>query len=79
MLIKALAAALIEVPECNVSFAGDTLIQYKRADIAVAVSIPGGLITPIVAGAEMKAVSAISSEMKDLAARAKDGKLQPAE
>ena len=79
MMIKALALALIEVPECNVSFAGDTLIKYSRADISVAVSIPGGLITPIVAGAEAKAISAISKEMVDLASRAKEGKLQPAE
>jgi pyruvate dehydrogenase E2 component (dihydrolipoamide acetyltransferase) len=79
LLIKALAAALIEVPECNVSFAGDNLIKYSRADISVAVSIPGGLITPIVADANGKTVSAIATEMKDLAARAKDGKLQPEE
>jgi pyruvate dehydrogenase E2 component (dihydrolipoamide acetyltransferase) len=79
MLIKALALALIEVPECNVSFAGDTLIKYHRADISVAVSIPGGLITPIVVGAESKSISAISKEMTDLAGRAKEGKLQPAE
>ena len=79
LLIKALAAALIEVPECNVSFAGDTLLKYSRADISVAVSIPGGLITPIVADANGKSVSAISTEMKDLAARAKEGKLQPHE
>ena len=79
MLIKALALALIEVPECNVSFAGDTLIKYSRADISVAVSIEGGLITPIVTGADTKAISAISKEMVDLASRAKEGKLQPAE
>ncbi len=79
LLIKALAQALIEVPTCNVSFAGDTLITYSRADISVAVSIPGGLITPIVVGAEAKSVSAISTEMKDLAARAKEGKLAPDE
>ena len=79
MLIKALGVALIEVPECNVSFAGDHLLKYSRADISVAVSIPGGLITPIVTGAEAKAISAIAAEMKDLAARAKEGKLQPAE
>jgi pyruvate dehydrogenase E2 component (dihydrolipoamide acetyltransferase) len=79
MLIKALALALVEVPECNVSFAGDTLIKYSRADISVAVSIPGGLITPIVVGADGKAISAISREMTDLAGRAKEGKLQPAE
>jgi pyruvate dehydrogenase E2 component (dihydrolipoamide acetyltransferase) len=79
LLIKALGAALIEVPECNVSFAGDQLIKYSRADISVAVSIPNGLITPIIAGADSKSVSAISTEMKDLAGRAKDGKLHPHE
>ncbi|MEQ7873345.1 pyruvate dehydrogenase complex dihydrolipoamide acetyltransferase [Sphingomonas sp. ASV193] len=77
LLIKALGVSLIEVPECNVSFGGDTLIQYKRADISVAVSIPNGLITPIVTGAEDKSLSKISNEMKELAAAAKDGKLQP--
>jgi pyruvate dehydrogenase E2 component (dihydrolipoamide acetyltransferase) len=79
MLIKALALSLIEVPECNVSFAGDTLIKYSRADISVAVSIPGGLITPIVTGADSMAISAISKAMHDLAGRAKEGKLQPNE
>jgi pyruvate dehydrogenase E2 component (dihydrolipoamide acetyltransferase) len=79
LLIKALAAALIEVPECNVSFAGDQLFKYSRADISVAVSIPGGLITPIVVGADGKSVSAIATEIHDLAARAKEGKLQPNE
>ena len=79
MLIKALALALNDVPECNVSFGGDQLIKYSRADISVAVSIPNGLITPIVAGANDKSLSKISTEMGDLAARAKDGKLQPHE
>jgi pyruvate dehydrogenase E2 component (dihydrolipoamide acetyltransferase) len=79
MLIKALALALVEVPECNVSFAGDQLIKYHRADISVAVSIPNGLITPIIAGAEDKSLSKISTEMQDLAGRAKEGKLQPHE
>ncbi|TMJ20086.1 MAG: pyruvate dehydrogenase complex dihydrolipoamide acetyltransferase [Alphaproteobacteria bacterium] len=79
MLIKALAAALIEVPECNVSISGDQLLKYSRADISVAVSIPGGLITPIVAGAEAKSISAIATEIKELAGRAKEGKLQPHE
>jgi pyruvate dehydrogenase E2 component (dihydrolipoamide acetyltransferase) len=79
MLIKALAAALIEVPECNVSFAGDQLIKYSRADISVAVSIQGGLITPIITGANDKSLSKISTEMHDLASRAKEGKLQPEE
>ena len=79
MLIKALAVALIEVPECNVSFAGDHLLKYSRADISVAVSIPGGLITPIIAAADGKSLSAISKEMAGLAGRAKEGKLQPHE
>jgi len=79
MLIKALGLALVQVPKCNVSFAGDQLILYQRADISVAVSIPNGLITPIITGAEGKAISAISTEMGELAARAKDGKLQPHE
>jgi pyruvate dehydrogenase E2 component (dihydrolipoamide acetyltransferase) len=79
MLIKALALSLIEVPACNVSYAGDTLIKYSRADISVAVSIPAGLITPIIVGADTKAMSTISTEMKDLADRAKAGKLQPNE
>ena len=79
MLIKALALALIEVPECNVSFGGDQLIKYSRADISVAVSIPNGLITPIIVGGDEKSLSKISAEMQDLAARAKVGKLQPNE
>jgi pyruvate dehydrogenase E2 component (dihydrolipoamide acetyltransferase) len=77
LLIKALAHALIEVPECNVSFAGDQLFKYSRADISVAVSIPAGLITPIIVGADSKSVSAISTEMKELAGLAREGKLQP--
>ncbi len=79
MLIKALGLALTQVPACNVSFAGDTMLQYSRADISVAVSIPGGLITPIIMDAGNKSISAISTEMSALAAKAKDGKLQPHE
>ena len=79
LLIKALGVALIQVPACNVQFAGDQMLQFSRADISVAVSIPGGLITPIVTGADSKGVAAISNEMKDLATRAKDGKLKPEE
>jgi pyruvate dehydrogenase E2 component (dihydrolipoamide acetyltransferase) len=79
LLIKALAQSLMEVPECNVSFAGDQLFKYSRADVSVAVSIPAGLITPIIVGADSKSVSAISTEMKDLAGRAKEGKLKPEE
>jgi pyruvate dehydrogenase E2 component (dihydrolipoamide acetyltransferase) len=79
MLIKALAQALMQVPACNVSFAGDNLITYSRADISVAVSIPTGLITPIIFDAANKALSSISTSMKALADKAKAGKLQPAE
>lgn len=79
LLIKALGVALIQVPECNVQFAGDQMLQFKRADISVAVSIPGGLITPIVTEADSKGVAGISTAMKDLANRAKDGKLKPEE
>jgi pyruvate dehydrogenase E2 component (dihydrolipoamide acetyltransferase) len=79
MLIKALGLALTQVPACNVSFAGDTMLQYSRADISVAVSIPGGLITPIIKDAGNKSISAVSTEMAALAQKAKDGKLQPSE
>ena len=79
MLIKALAKSLTAVPVCNVQYAGDKLLKFTRADIAVAVSIPAGLITPIVKDAGNKAISAISTEMKDLAGRAREGKLAPDE
>lgn len=79
MLIKALAKALLAVPKCNVQFAGDQLLKFSRADISVAVSIPAGLITPIIIDAGGKAISTISTEMKDLATRAKEGKLAPNE
>jgi pyruvate dehydrogenase E2 component (dihydrolipoamide acetyltransferase) len=79
MLIKALAVALERVPACNVSFGGDVMRQYSRADISVAVSIPGGLITPIITDAGGKSMSKISTEMAELAAKAKEGKLQPSE
>jgi pyruvate dehydrogenase E2 component (dihydrolipoamide acetyltransferase) len=79
LMIKALAMALIEVPECNVSFAGDQLFKYSRADVSVAVSIPGGLITPIIFNADGKSISTIAKEMHELAAKARDGKLQPHE
>ncbi|HST36131.1 MAG TPA: 2-oxo acid dehydrogenase subunit E2, partial [Allosphingosinicella sp.] len=79
LLIKALAVALMEVPECNVQYTGHDLVTFKRADISVAVSIPGGLITPVIAGADTKSLSTISNEMKDLAARAREGKLKPEE
>ena len=79
LLIKALAKALLRVPKCNVSFAGDQLLKYARADISVAVAAPSGLITPIIVDAGTKGVAQISAEMKALAGKAKDGKLQPHE
>ena len=79
LLIKALGVALIQVPECNVQFAGDQMLKFQRADISVAVSIPGGLITPIITEADSRGVAAISTAMKDLAGRAKEGKLKPEE
>ncbi len=79
LLIKALAVALERVPACNVSFGGEVMRQYSRADISVAVSIPGGLITPIITDAGSKSMSKISTEMSELAAKAKEGKLQPSE
>ncbi|HEX7874568.1 MAG TPA: pyruvate dehydrogenase complex dihydrolipoamide acetyltransferase [Sphingobium sp.] len=79
LLIKALGIALERVPECNVQFRGDDMLKFSRADVSVAVSIPGGLITPIVTDAGSKSVAAISAEMKVLADKAKTGKLQPNE
>ena len=79
LVIKALALGLRQVPRCNVSFAGDSLLVYERADISVAVAAPSGLITPIIVGADGKAVSQIAAEMKTLAERARAGKLQPHE
>ena len=79
LLIKALARALIRVPKCNVSFAGDELRKYSRADISVAVAAPSGLITPIVVDAATKGVAQISTEMKALADKAREGKLMPHE
>jgi pyruvate dehydrogenase E2 component (dihydrolipoamide acetyltransferase) len=78
-MIKALAAALTEVPSCNVMYTATELVSFKRADISVAVSTPTGLITPIVKDAANRSLSAISTEMKDLAARARDNKLKPEE
>ena len=79
LLIKALAKALIQVPDCNVAFAGDTLRRYSRADISVAVAAPSGLITPIVTDAGGKSVGTIATEFKGLVDKAREGKLQPQE
>ena len=78
-IIKACAAALMKVPAANVQYMGDIMRQFKRADISVAVAIEGGLITPVVRGADMKGLRQISDETKDLARRAQEGKLAPEE
>ena len=77
MLVKALALALKDVPSCNVSFAGDAILRYDRADISVAVSVPNGLLTPVVKSADTKSLSAIASECKTLAEKARAGSLLP--
>jgi pyruvate dehydrogenase E2 component (dihydrolipoamide acetyltransferase) len=79
LVIKAVANALVQVPEANASFTAEGIAMHHHADIAVAVAIDGGLITPIVRSAELKTVSQIAKEMKDLAARARDMKLKPEE
>ncbi|PZR83041.1 MAG: pyruvate dehydrogenase complex dihydrolipoamide acetyltransferase [Stutzerimonas stutzeri] len=79
MVIKALALALKAVPDANVSWTDGAMLKHKHADVGVAVSIPGGLITPIVRDACHKTLSQISNEMKDMAARAKARKLKPEE
>lgn len=78
-IIKACALALKRVPEANASWINDQIYQYHTADVAVAVAIDGGLITPVIRQAETKGLIDISTEMKDLASRAKQGKLKPAE
>ncbi|MEO9336874.1 pyruvate dehydrogenase complex dihydrolipoamide acetyltransferase [Mesorhizobium sp. SB112] len=79
LVIKAMALALRDVPTANVSWTESAMVQHKHADVGVAVSIPGGLITPIVRKADEKTLSVISNEMKDLAARARNRKLKPEE
>jgi len=78
-IIKAAAMAQIKVPAANVAWTEEAVLQYSRADISVAVATPNGLITPIIKDASNKSLKDISIEMKDLAARAKDGKLKPQE
>ena len=78
-VIKALALALQRIPDANVSWTEAGMLKHKHSDIGVAVALPGGLITPIVRNAETKSLSAISSEMRDLAARARERKLKPHE
>jgi pyruvate dehydrogenase E2 component (dihydrolipoamide acetyltransferase) len=79
LVIKATAATLRKLPTTNASWTDEAVIQYDDVDISVAVSIPDGLITPIIRKADQKGLATISNEMKDLAARAKSGKLKPEE
>ncbi|MGZ2257629.1 pyruvate dehydrogenase complex dihydrolipoamide acetyltransferase [Roseobacter sp. A03A-229] len=78
-IIKACALALQSVPDANAVWAGDRMLKLKPSDVAVAVAIEGGLFTPVLKDAEMKSLSALSAEMKDLATRARDRKLAPHE
>jgi len=79
LVIKALALSLRAVPDANVTWTDGAMLKHRHADIGVAVSIPGGLITPVIRDACHKPVSVISNEMKDLAARARNRKLKPEE
>jgi len=78
-IIKAWAAALQRVPAANAVWAEDRILRFKQSDVAVAVAIEGGLITPVIRNADTKRLSEISAEMKDLAGRARDRKLKPNE
>src|SRR5262249_9583333 len=79
LIIKAWAAALVRVPSANSVWAGDRILRLRYADVAVAVAIDGGLVTPIIRQADAKSLTAISAEMKELAERARDKKLKPHE
>ncbi|WP_128293983.1 pyruvate dehydrogenase complex dihydrolipoamide acetyltransferase [Afifella aestuarii] len=78
-VIKAMAMALQAVPEANVTWTQEAMLKHKGSDVGVAVSIPGGLITPVIRDAEKKTLSVISNEMKDMAGRARQRKLKPEE
>jgi pyruvate dehydrogenase E2 component (dihydrolipoamide acetyltransferase) len=78
-IIRALALALQRVPAANAAWAGDRILRFTRSDVGVAVAVDGGLIAPVIRNAETKSLTAISAEMKDLASRARDKKLKPAD
>lgn len=78
-IIRAVALALKKVPAANVSWTNEAILQYRHADISIAVSTPAGLITPIIRAAETKSMASLSLETKDLIKRARDGKLKPEE
>lgn len=79
LIVKASALALIEVPDANVSYVADGMVYHSHADVAIAVAVKGGLMTPIVRAAETKPIDAIAAELKDLAGRAQRFRLQPDE
>ena len=79
LVIKAVAGALVRVPECNAQFTDEAILIHKRVDISVAVAIPDGLVTPVVRNADQKSVVAIAREVRDLASRARAKKLKPEE
>jgi len=78
-VIKAVALTLKRQPDCNVSYTDDAILRFNRADISMAVAVEGGLITPIIKDAGAKGLATISAEAKELAGKARDGKLQPQE
>jgi pyruvate dehydrogenase E2 component (dihydrolipoamide acetyltransferase) len=78
-IIKAMALALQKVPAANVTWAGDAILRHRASDVGVAVAVEGGLFTPVIRNAENKTLTAISAEMKDLALRARERRLTPAE
>lgn len=79
LIVKAAALALMEVPEANVSYMPEGMLYHRHADVAVAVAVKGGLMTPIVRGAESKAVTTVAAELRDLADRAQRFRLGPDE
>ena len=78
-IVKATSLALKRVPDCNVAFTDNAILKFKRVDMAIAVAVDGGLITPIIKDAASKGLATLSNEAKDLASRARDGKLAPEE
>jgi pyruvate dehydrogenase E2 component (dihydrolipoamide acetyltransferase) len=78
-VIKAVALTLKRQPDCNASYTDDAILRFNRADISMAVAVEGGLITPIIKDAGAKGLATISAEAKELAGKARDGKLQPQE
>ena len=77
LLVRACALALMDMPEVNVSFAGDAILRHHHADIGVAVALPDGLITPIVTKCDDKSIVDISQDIKSLAALAREKRLKP--